>query len=111
MSLNITAIILLPERHFFQTTQNGPTERNIACSSGSAVKMLHPEKGWESGSFSKNMQYYVRTYSNAVTPPAYSLHSLKGKISDLETNQEYAAKYSAAPRVEFITIPNAEVPP
>lgn len=97
--------------HFFQTTQNGPTERNIACSSGSAVKMLHPGKGWESGSFSKNMQYYVRTYSNAVTPPAYSLHSLKGKISDLETNQEYAAKYSAAPRMEFITIPNAEGTP
>lgn len=97
--------------HFFQTTQNGPTERNIASCGSYGVKMLHPEKGWESAGFSKGMQYYVRNYSNAQTPPVYSLYSLKGKIADLETNAEYAATYASAPRMEFTTIPNAEGQP
>lgn len=95
------------KEHYVQTTQNGATERNIARVTASGVKMLHPEKGWETGYFSKGMQYYVRCYSNAVTPQQYTLHSLKGKIADLETNAEYAAKYSAAPKLELISIPAA----
>lgn len=94
--------------YYFQTTQEGSTERNIAKSTGKgAVTMLHPGKGWESASFSRNMQYYVRTYSNAVTPPQYTLHSLKGKIADLEMNTEYAAKYASAPKRELLSVPNA----
>ncbi len=93
--------------HYFQTTQNGATERNVARTSASGVQMLHPEKGWESASFSKGMQYYVRTWSNAVTPQQYTLHSLKGKIADLEMNEDYAAKYASAPKMELTSIPNA----
>lgn len=94
--------------HFFQTTQNGATERNIARAGQKGVVMLHPEKGWESASFSSNMQYYVRTYSNAVTPPRYTLHSLKGKIADLELNADYASHYASAPKTELLKVPNAD---
>lgn len=95
--------------YYFQTTQEGSTERNVAHSNAKGgVTMLHPGKGWESASFSSNMQYYVRTYSNAVTPPQYTLHSLKAKIADLELNEEYAAKYAGAPKREILSVPNAD---
>ena len=94
--------------YFFQTTQEGSTERNVAKAGKGGVIMLHPGKGWESAAFSSNMQYYVRTYSNVLTPPQYTLHSLKGKIANLEMNTDYAARYANAPKKEFISIPNAD---
>lgn len=94
--------------YFFQTTQEGPGQRNIAKKAAKGgVTMLNPGKGWESASFSKGCRYYVRTYSNAVTPNQYTLHSLKGKIADLEMNAEYAARYVSAPKKEFMSVPNA----
>lgn len=94
--------------YFLQTTQEGPGQRNVAkVAPKGGVTMLNPGKGWETASFSKNCQYYVRTYSNAVTPNQYTLHSLKGKIADLELNAEYAARYTQAPKKEFISVPNA----
>ena len=92
--------------YFFQTTQEGPGQRNVAKAGAKGVQMLNPGKGWESAAFSKNMKYYVRTYSNALTPTQYTLHSMKGKISDLEMNTEYAARYASAPRKEFLQVPN-----
>lgn len=96
----------LTREYFFQTTQNGATERNIAKSGAQGVQMLNSQKGWESANFSSNLQYYVRSYSNAATPTVYSLHSLKGKIADLENNEAYAAQYASSPKVELIQIPN-----
>lgn len=93
--------------YFFQTTQEGPGERNIArCSAKGAVTELNPGKGWEAGTFSANMKYYVRSYSNAATPTQYTLCSPKGKIADLEMNAEYAARYASAPRKEFLKVKN-----
>lgn len=94
------------KEYYFQTTQEGPTQRNVAKTTAQGVKMLNPGKGWESAAFSKNCQYYVRTYSNAVTPNQYTLHSLKGKIADLEMNTAYAARYASAPKKEFMSVPN-----
>ncbi|MBD5231770.1 MAG: S9 family peptidase [Bacteroidales bacterium] len=91
--------------HYFQTTQNGSTERNVAHTTAAGVQMLNPQKGWESASFSKGLQYYVRTYSNITTPPVYGLYSLKGKITDLELNAEYAARYAEMPKPELVEIP------
>lgn len=95
------------KEYFIQTTQEGSSQRNVARVSAQGVKMLNPGKGWESAAFSKGCQYYVRTYSNATTPTQYTLHSLKGKIADLEMNAEYAARYASAPKKEFLSIPNA----
>lgn len=96
------------KEYFFQTTQEGSGQRNVAKCGTGGVKMLNPGKGWESASFSSNCRYYVRNYSNALTPPQYSLYSLKGKIMDLEMNADYAARYASAPKKEFLSIPNAE---
>ena len=94
--------------HYLQCTKEGATERNIAKvnTKGGALTLLHPGKGWETGSFSKGMKYYVRNYSNATTPPQYTLWSGSSKIADLELNEAYAARYADMPRKEFITVKN-----
>lgn len=94
--------------HYIQCTREGATERNVAKIDSKIGKMvlLHPGKGWESASFSNGMKYYVRNYSNATTPPQYTLWSGVSKIADLELNTEYALRYSQAPKKEFLTVRN-----
>lgn len=94
--------------YFLQCTKEGPAERNIAkVDAKGNMTLLHPGKGWESASFSDGMKYYVRNFSDAVTPPQYTLWSGKSKIADLELNTEYAAKYASMPRKEIMTVKNA----
>lgn len=97
-------------QRYFQCTVRGAQNRNIA-SIGVDGKMsvLNNVDGFESGSFSKDCRYYVRTYSNVDTPTQFTLHSSNGKlIAELEMNIEYAHKYNNAPRKELLFVPNAE---
>ena len=51
----------------------------------------------------------IRDSSNASTPPQYTLWNTKGsKISDLELNGQYAAKYASAPKKELLKVKNDE---
>lgn len=95
--------------YYVQCTKEGASERNVAriSAKGGSMTLLHPGKGWESASFSKGMKYYVRTYSDAVTPPQYTLWSSTAKIADLELNADYASRYVSAPRKEFMKVKNA----
>lgn len=95
--------------YYVQCTKEGASERNVAriSAKGGSMTLLHPGKGWESASFSKGMKYYVRTYSDAVTPPQYTLWSSTAKIADLELNADYASRYASAPRKEFLKVKNA----
>lgn len=95
--------------HYVQTTQNGAINRNVAAvDSKGKVTMLNDVEGTESASFSKNFSYYLRKYSSAVVPPQFTICNSKGKvIKTLEMNEAYAAKYSSAPRMEFLKVRNA----
>lgn len=94
--------------HYIQTTLRGPINRNIASVDGKGnVSPLCNEDGFESASFSTGMDYYVRTYSNAQTPPRYSIHTAKGSlVKELENNAVYASRYESAPKKEFLTVKN-----
>ncbi|MDE5645982.1 MAG: S9 family peptidase, partial [Muribaculaceae bacterium] len=95
--------------HYVQTTQNGAINRNVAAvdAKGSVI-MLNDVEGTESASFSKNYSYYLRKYSSAVVPPQYTICDSRGKtVKTLELNEEYAAKYASAPRMEFLKVRNA----
>lgn len=82
-------------------------QRNVArIDAKGNLSLLHPGKGWESASFSSGMKYYVRNFSDALTPPQYTLWSGSSKIADLELNAEYASRYSQAPRKEFVKVRN-----
>ncbi|MDE7401872.1 MAG: S9 family peptidase [Muribaculaceae bacterium] len=96
--------------HYAQTTGLSAVNRNVVSIDGKGkVQMLNGIAGTESASFSRDFNYFVRKYSSITIPPQYSICTAKGKvIKNLELNEAYAAKYSDAPRMELLTVPNAK---
>lgn len=94
--------------YFLQTTKLGAVNRNVVSIDAKGVmKLLHDTPGWESCAFSKDMTYYVRTWSDLNTPPQYTVWSSAGKkVSELEMNEAYASKYAEAPKFELTTVKN-----
>lgn len=95
---------------YIQTTMRGAVNRNVASvDSKGRITVLNDIDGTENAWFSGNFDYYLRKYSNAITPPVYTICNNRGKsLIDIESNREYAAKYSSVPKMEFMTMPNAE---
>ena len=94
--------------YYVQTTQRGAINRNVTAIEGTRLTVLNDIDGTESASFSKNFDYYLRKYSSATVPPQYTICTNKGKkLKDLELNEAYAAKYAAAPKMEFLKVKNA----
>ena len=72
---------------------------------GKKLETLTPAEGWASASFTPALNYYTVNYSNAATPPVYTLYNGKGKkLRVLEDNAEYASRYASAPKREFFTM-------
>lgn len=96
--------------HFIQNTQKGAINRNIASIDNKGnVTLLNDIEGTEMAEFSSNFEYYLRSYSNAVTPPTYSIYGISGKlIKNLELNESYASKYSSSPKMEFLKVKNED---
>ncbi|MBD5369997.1 MAG: prolyl oligopeptidase family serine peptidase [Bacteroides sp.] len=94
---------------FVQTTSLGAINRNVASvNSKGDVRLLNGVEGTENAWFSKNFQYYLRSYSSATTPTRYSICNADGKqLLSVQDNAEYAAKYASAPKMEFLQVPNA----
>lgn len=95
---------------YVQTTQLGPVNRNIAAVERTGkTTILNNTPGTENAWFSSDCRYFLRAYSNAVTPPVFTLCDSRGKqLTEVENNAQYAAKYASAPKKEFLQIPNAE---
>lgn len=94
---------------FIQGTMLGATCRNVArISKAGKLSILNNVTGYEKASFNSDFSYFVRSYSNAVTPTQFTLCSSKGnKIADLQLNKEYAEKYASAPSKELLKVKNA----
>lgn len=95
--------------HYMQTTKLGAINRNLAAvSEKSGFTLLNTEPGTATAWFSKNFKYYLRSYSNALTPPEYAIYTADGRRKvEVENNATYAAKYAGAPKMEFVKVPNA----
>ena len=95
---------------YVQTTQLGPVNRNIAAVERTGkTTILNNTPGTENAWFSSDCRYFLRSYSNAVTPPVFTLCDSRGKqLTEVENNAQYATKYASAPKKEFLQIPNAE---
>lgn len=91
--------------YYFQSTITSPLDRTITkLDAKGVVSAVVKEPGTFSASFSKNMAYYVQTFSDAKTPEQYKVCSAAGKaLRNLELNSEYAAKFTGAdvPQREF----------
>ena len=94
---------------FFSSTEDGSINRSIYCldlDSGKRKK-LSTQIGTNSAKFSNGLKYYINTYSNANTPPIFTLHKADGSlIKTIEDNSEFQNKleeYNISEK-EFITI-------
>jgi len=94
---------------FFSSTEDGSINRSIYCldlESGKRKK-LSTQTGTNSAKFSNGLKYYINTYSNANTPPIFTLHKSDGTlIKTIEDNTEFQNKleeYNISEK-EFITI-------
>ena len=79
---------------------------------GSGKKAISSETGTNEAEFTSGMKYFVKTYSNANTPPVYSLCNNEGtEISILENNEKLRkqlSSYVLSPK-EFVTFRSGDV--
>jgi len=94
---------------YYQSVENGSINRGVYSINlkGKNKKALSTTEGQNSAAFSKNLNYFINTYSSATTPPIYSLYTAKGKmlkvIKDNVALKEKLATYKMSPK-EFSTI-------
>lgn len=84
------------DRVYYQSTENGSINRGVYSveSNGKKKKALAAGTGTNDADFSKDFTYFINTYSNASTPPVYTLHkALSGKkVKDIKDNSSLSAK-------------------
>ncbi|TLF46945.1 S9 family peptidase [Maribacter aurantiacus] len=98
------------DKVYYQSTENGAINRGVYSveSNGKNKRDLAIDDGTNSASFSADFSYFINTFSNATTPPVYTLHkALTGKklkhIKDNTVLLEKMEGYVLNPR-EFSTI-------
>ncbi len=86
------------DRVYYQSTENGSINRGVysISSGGKNKEALAADKGTNTADFSADFTYFVNTYSNATTPPVYTLHlALTGKkLKSIKDNAALKQKLS-----------------
>ncbi len=64
---------------YYQSVENGSTNRDVYSIrlNGKRKKRLSLAEGTSDASFSADFTYFIKTYSNASTPPKYTLNDSK----------------------------------
>ena len=94
---------------YYQSVENGPTNRGVYSIglNGRNKKFLSTKDGQNTAAFSKNLNYFINTFSSSETPPVYSLFSGEGEmlkiIKENIALKETLAEYTLSPK-EFSTI-------
>ncbi len=100
-------------RIFVTGTLDSPTERNIyevALAGDTKPRRVSELPGWHQADFADNGEWYVDSFSNAVTPPQLSLHRADGsRIAFIEDNRldeshPYHPYLASRPSIEFGTL-------
>ncbi len=98
---------------YYLSTEFGAINRDVFSIKLNATskKRLSIENGTSSATFSNGLKYYTNSYSNANTPPLYTLHSADGKlIKVLEDNtalKQTMKNYPLSSK-EFFTFKNKD---
>lgn len=81
---------------YYQSTENGSINRDVYSvrSNGKNKRRLTTKLGQNTADFSANFTYFINAFSNASTPPEYTLHNaLNGKkVKDILNNQGLISK-------------------
>lgn len=100
----------ITDRIYYQSTENGSINRDIYSiqRSGNNKIRLSDQIGSNSGAFSNDYKYFIKTFSNTETPTVYTLNDARtGKllrqIIDNNSIKEKVAQFKISPK-EFSTI-------
>ena len=94
---------------YYQSVENGSINRGVYSIGldGQNKKQLSNKEGENSAAFSKNLDYFINTFSSSEVPPIYSLFSGEGKmlkvIKDNAQLKKDLSEYIMSPK-EFSTI-------
>tara|TARA_B110000008_G_scaffold264875_1_gene289529 strand:- start:18488 stop:20680 length:2193 start_codon:yes stop_codon:yes gene_type:complete len=94
---------------YYQSVENGSINRGIYSIGldGKNKKLLSNEAGSNTASFSKNLNYFINTYSSSKIPPIYSLFTAEGEqlkvIMDNAELKQRLSDYKISQK-EFSTI-------
>lgn len=95
---------------YFSSAEKSPLDRNLYSIkiNGRKKKLLTPEKGWHSISFSNKFKYFVDNYSNVNSPAVFSMKNNNGAtMRILKDNASLKSKiknYAISPQ-ELIKVP------
>ena len=101
------------ETIFYTSCEKGAIHKGIykINLTGEAKTSISKETGANEAEFSIGMKYFIKVYSNANTPPIYSLcNSIGGELAILENNEKLVNTLNsyALSKKEFFTIQGAE---
>jgi dipeptidyl-peptidase-4 len=94
---------------YYQSVENGTTNRGVYSIGldGKNKKILSNAKGTNTASFSRNLNYFINTFSTSEIAPIYSLYTAEGSmlkvIKDNATLKEALSEYKMSSK-EFSTI-------
>ena len=94
---------------YYQSVESGAINRGVYSIrlDGTNKKLLSNNAGTNTAAFSRNLNYFINTYSTTEIPPIYSLYSAEGNmIKVIKDNSSLEGKllnYSISPK-EFSTI-------
>ena len=94
---------------YYQSVENGSTNRGVYSIGldGNNKKLLSNKDGQNTAAFSKNLNYFINTFSSTEIPPIYSLYTGEGEmlkvIKDNVALKEKLSDYKMSPK-EFSTI-------
>ncbi|MGB0838317.1 MAG: S9 family peptidase [Flavobacteriaceae bacterium] len=92
---------------YYQSVETGSINRGVYSIklNGKSKKLLSSDQGTNNASFSKNMEFFILTYTDASTPAIYTLHNAKGKqlkeILNNNTLSELYAQYNTSKKEYF----------
>ena len=93
---------------YYQSTEDGSINRTVYSIklNGKSKKLLTNTSGTNDAAFSKNLNYFINTFSDANTPPIYSLYNGEGNLlKEILNNNELLKKlanYNVANKEFFV---------
>ena len=97
---------------YYAALNNGPTDKKVFVShKNGKTDCLTPKSGWNTAIFSNDLKNFVHTWSDANTPPVYSLCNNQGKtVTTFIDNKKAAEKYASFDMgtKEFFTFQTSE---
>jgi len=94
---------------FYQSVEDGSINRTIYAVklNGKDKKRLSNASGTNDASFSKNLNYFINTYSDVITPPIYTLYNGEGNLlKEILNNNELSKSLETynLSKKEFFTL-------